>query len=281
LGSLALTAILARYEKAEERSVEILQMLFKAGAKLGPNDDDILYFPVSQGWADFTEILLQHGANPTREIDGKTPMEIAIGAGQDKVVKVLKKHGVQPPDKVFAVQLALMEAVRSCDITKIDEAIRKGAKVNNRNRQGQIALIEAVANPDFSPENYATVQYLLKKGADPKVQGKWYSEETTALHCAIFCSSSIFADKGTNDERRNNARSTIESLLSHGALVSARNSDGMTPLHVAAKANNLVGAKMLLDAGAEVTPKDNKGRTPLDYAASAEMVKLLMDHGAK
>jgi len=28
-------------------------------------------------------------------------------------------------------------------------------------------------------------------------------------------------------------------------------------------------------------PHDNKGKTPLDYAESAELIRLLKDHGAK
>ena len=56
---------------------------------------------------------------------------------------------------------------------------------------------------------------------------------------------------------------------------------GMTPLHVAAKYNNLEGAKMLIEAGAKIMPKDDTGKTPLDYAESTEMIKLLKSYGAK
>jgi uncharacterized protein len=69
--------------------------------------------------------------------------------------------------------------------------------------------------------------------------------------------------------------------LRHGALVSARDGSGMTPLHIAAQKNNIVGAKRLIKAGAKIMPRDNKGKTPLDYAESAEMIKLLKAHGAK
>ena len=64
-------------------------------------------------------------------------------------------------------------------------------------------------------------------------------------------------------------------------FVSARDSDGMTPLQIPANLNNIVGAKMLIEAGSKIMPKDDKGKTPLDYAESAEMIKLLKDHGAK
>ncbi len=76
-------------------------------------------------------------------------------------------------------------------------------------------------------------------------------------------------------------RSVIKALLQHRALVSARDGDGKIPLHIAAEKSNIVRARMLMEAGCEMMPKDNKGKPPLDYAESAEMIKLLKDHGAK
>ncbi len=87
--------------------------------------------------------------------------------------------------------------------------------------------------------------------------------------------------KTSSDGNLQYFRMSIQSLLQRGALVSARDYDGRTPLHIAAKRNNVVGAQMLIDAGCKIMPKDDKGKTPLDYAESAEMIKLLKDHGAK
>ena len=56
--------------------------------------------------------------------------------------------------------------------------------------------------------------------------------------------------------------------------------DGL-PWHHSAEFNNVVGAQMLIDAGCKISPTDRKGKTPLDYAESAEMIRLLKDHGAK
>lgn len=55
----------------------------------------------------------------------------------------------------------------------------------------------------------------------------------------------------------------------------------MTPLHIAAKQNDIYMATTLIKAGAKIMPKDDTGKTPLDYAESAEMIKLLKSHGAK
>jgi len=62
---------------------------------------------------------------------------------------------------------------------------------------------------------------------------------------------------------------TAQTLISAGANVNAVNSNGASPLHIAAlRCHALVPA--LLAAGAHVNARDNKRRTPLHWAASSE-----------
>ena len=143
LGRLAYAALSAKDKRAEEKGVEILQVLFRAGAKLQPRDQKILVFPICGGWALFTEVLLKNGANATREIDGETPMEMAASWGQAKIIELLRKYGVPALENRVAAQLRFISAAGRLDISVMEEAIRNGAYVNAKNRWGKTALVNA------------------------------------------------------------------------------------------------------------------------------------------
>ena len=71
--------------------------------------------------------------------------------------------------------------------------------------------------------------------------------------------------------------------LAKGADVTAKDNNGMTPLHWAAHYGQAKVAKVLLAKGADANAEDDDGMTPMHYAAyrgHAEVVKLLLAKGA-
>ncbi len=133
--------------------------------------------------------------------------------------------------------------------------------------------------------------FLLKKKANPNEEGRacFAGVPGLPLHTAMVSTQIDFmvygpsADAGRSDQQIDHAayaRLVLETLVEAGAYVGGRSKDGKTPLHVAAKLNNLFGAELLLKAGSTVMPRDDAGKTPLDYAESADMIKLLKAHGA-
>ena len=75
-----------------------------------------------------------------------------------------------------------------------------------------------------------------------------------------------------------------ETLIRHGAEVNVHSGPIRgTPLHTAARRDNVVVARVLLSAGADIEARDVKGETPLRRALNCRqpgMIGLLLAHGA-
>ena len=77
----------------------------------------------------------------------------------------------------------------------------------------------------------------------------------------------------------------VQAQLDRGATLTARDQNGMTPLHGAARYNATPAAvQAQLDRGATLTARDQNGMTPLHgaarYNANPAVVSLLLDRGA-
>ncbi len=72
----------------------------------------------------------------------------------------------------------------------------------------------------------------------------------------------------------------LESLITRGADVNAKDREYSTPLHWAAMAGKADMAKMLLRNGAQVNAKNAFFETPLHWAENREIARLLVSHGA-
>jgi ankyrin repeat protein len=150
-----------------------------------------------------------------------------------------------------------------------------GAKVNFRNAKGETVLIKVLDGP-YDNETLLKLKYLLSIGAKLNYRGKSEnSDYTTPLGVAIWNSSLIF--KSGDATKYPSTREILKLLIAEGADITAIDTNGRTPLHIAAAANNLYAAKLLLESGAMVMVEDADGKTPLDLAASDEMVELLKE----
>ncbi|MCH8978843.1 MAG: ankyrin repeat domain-containing protein [Armatimonadetes bacterium] len=69
----------------------------------------------------------------------------------------------------------------------------------------------------------------------------------------------------------------VRLLMDSGADPTAKNVDGMTPLHYASSTDSV---RMLLDGGADHNSQNKDGKAPLHYSDSAENARILLDAGA-
>ncbi len=274
----------------EELFMKALKLLFDAGAEMKSRDTNPMFWTVSGGFPKIVEFLISKGISPTRVIEGKTPVEWAETYGHQEVVKVLIKHGAEPVSKRQALQNRFVQLAREShkdsghffeqwNIVDMEKALEEGATVNGKNSKDRIALVEAIDGA-YDIEEYITVVYLLQKGANPNLKSArhWSGFDGIALHHAVGFHGIMAKNV---EDRTTYQKLVIEALLKAGAHVSSRGLDRMTPLHIAAKHNDIYAATTLIKAGAKIMPKDDTGKTPLDYAESAEMIKLLKSHGAK
>jgi ankyrin repeat protein len=82
-----------------------------------------------------------------------------------------------------------------------------------------------------------------------------------------------------------NDAETVVALIAAGEDCDAKDSEGFTPLHLAAQQDSLDAARHLLQSGAEVDSTNAYGNTPLFVAVFnsqgyGEMIELLRAHGA-
>jgi ankyrin repeat protein len=252
-------------------AVEIAKTLFAAGAKLGPYDRIILFQPIADGNTALVGLLLDHGASVTGDLEGYTPTELAKKYGQEGVYQSLVSRGGIPVDSSAAAQLALIEAAGTGDVERMEKALKDGARINKVKSQ-ETALVAALRWPIWA-RGPGAVWWLLDHGADPNLK----DEHGLPLHVFISMNAKTM---NRSDVERDLADITLGRLLKADAKVSGMDDDGQTPLHVAAKYDNVGAAEMLIKEGAKIMPKDREGKTPLDYAESSAMIKLLKQNGA-
>ena len=250
---------ISRNPDVDAVGVQAVKALIAAGAKLQSVDRAILFWPISNGKADIVALLLDIGADaatwPNNEIvTPLSPVETAAEEGHQAIVDLLVMRGATRPNERDAIQLRFLRAARYDDPTEIlDELLKKGATVNGKGRNDEVALINAaglaVAHGCKDPRNgYMKILYLLNIGADPNMSGKGQFVTTTfPLHQAAWSTSFL-----NNSEAKLCGEMVLSELIKRGAHVSAMDSDGRTPLHIAAERNNLFAARLLLKAGAKV-----------------------------
>ncbi len=172
----------------------------------------------------------------------------------------------------------------------IEQIITAEASLDERNLQGETPLHLAVGY-DY-PE---AAGLLTVSGANPFINNnRGKSPIVLAFDKGIEFTSFIIneANLQGNDSEGNSPLhlaalwdfpEITSFLISSGAAVNARNTQGLTPMHYAVKNNSVAVCRILHEHGAGIDARDNYGNTPLHTAiswGSSQSAKLLLLLGA-
>jgi ankyrin repeat protein len=168
-------------------------------------------------------------------------------------------------------------AAETGNLEIIELLLQNGADVN---KGGPIAHAARMGH-------YDAVELLLQQGADPnepRTRGVPWSILSAAreghldILRLLIADGARVPDKDTanlvGEAARYGQRDVVEWLIRHGHPSDRRNSDGRTPLWLAAqgglsltgKGEHLEVVKLLVANGARLDARDNSGKTPLDIA---------------
>jgi len=185
--------------------------------------------------------------NAPDAFDGAVYLHRAAGSGDPEMLKRLVARGGDRGARLRIIELLLA----------------KGADLKATMKDGTTPLHMAAHQGDAE-----MIGFLVAKGADQKAVDM---NGHTPLQVAV-----LFADLPV----------AAEALIQLGSELGARDKDGCTVLHFAArtKAEDEAMAEMLLRRGADVRAVDKDGQTPLHEAYStggkANLIRLLIARGA-
>ncbi|WP_375316768.1 ankyrin repeat domain-containing protein [Wolbachia endosymbiont (group A) of Opomyza germinationis] len=240
----------------EVGSLRILDLLIESGANFGgfyKSIGNLLHSAVSHGQLDIIQYLADKKVFDLNSVNegGMASLHLAAFNGYSDVVEYLIKKGAKVNLKDRNGYTPLHWAASNDHLKIVEYLIKKGAKVNLKDRNGYTPLHWAASN-----DNLKIVEYLIKKGAKVNLKDR---NGYTPLHWAAF--------NGYSD--------VVEYLIKKGAKVNLKDRNGYTPLHWAASNDNLKIVEYLVEKGAEVNLKDRNSYTPLHWAASNDHLKIV------
>ncbi|PIK42261.1 putative histone-lysine N-methyltransferase EHMT1, partial [Apostichopus japonicus] len=210
---------------------KVLQML---GKRFDPNyhfpshnRETPVHAAAAKGHLDIVCMLVQAGANiDAEDEDHRTPLHLAVDKEQFECVKFLCRHGARPDHKdddgTAVVHIATMKGNREI-LTYLLKL--KRVQIDAQDNGGWTPIIWAADN-----KNNDMVSFLLSYGADPTLRDK---EQNIALHWAAYSGS----------------QKVMEEIMNHDtfqeSIVNTVNIHGDSPLHVAARENNLDASRHL------------------------------------
>ena len=229
---------------------DVAMELIRRGVDL----EEGLHYCRSKTLVDVSKELVRRGVDLYKVDDeGDSALSIFFRTGPAEVALEMLNRGIDVNQGDERGRLPLILAAESKNASLVDELLRRGADVNIAYESGHSALHAACTEG-----KHEVVKILLKAGANPNSSPE-YAPLLLAYH--------------------NNHVDIAMELIQNGANVNV-NLFNLSPLHHACKKHLVEHVRELIKRGAD-TNMDLREGTPLHVTTSLEIVKLLLDNGAR
>ena len=277
------------YAASEYGHAEVVKLLLAAGAgkdKANQYGTTSLYIASQQGHAEVVKLLLAAGADKDKaELYGLTPLWAASFNGHAEVVKLLLAAGV---DKDKAEQggttpLYMASEYGHAEVVKL--LLAAGADKDKARQDGATPLWAAISrlNEDSVKENadlvkraIALVKMLVNEGASinaavrellPRASDDIRNYITNAPHTVALLQAA----------EENNLKQLLAAIKGGADVNAARCTRGdNTPLHMAARNENVAMTIYLLCNGADPRMRNCEGQMAMQLAHEVPTLKAFM-----
>ena len=188
---------------------------------------------------------------------GKSPLLWAKEFENDEVASVLEEKGAVEEaisdEEAEKLGIELVGKAKVGDFEAVIELIEKGAKVDEKDKDGETALIWA----SFYG-NLRIAEKLIESRTDVN------QKDGSGWSALMFASNQGYLG-------------IVELLIEEGADVNQKNKDGNTVLMLTSQFSQVKIVKRLIEEGADVNLKNDDGKTAISLAKDDETRRVILE----